>query len=268
MATAKAEARLGLQQINFGPGIMLRPLQWFDRLDPRDPLSLSRGQWGLVSKIFYSDGANAWLWGLYGNRDPRQWESEGTYGRRPEFGGRWEWTLPRGEMALSAHRRWVEIPETQTIKPEPRLGLEGNWDLGLGLWGEACWMGRRAADSFSHRKILMAGADYTLSLGQGIHLAGEHLVFSDGAHFNEFTETRQLSAISVASHPGLLDDLKLIGYYDWRSSQPYFFMDWGRGMKWLTLHLSAFWGPKDQGPSEDGQYLGSRGVGLTAIYAH
>ncbi|MDV7396736.1 hypothetical protein RZS08_35390, partial [Arthrospira platensis SPKY1] len=35
--TNRMELRLGLQKINFGSANMLRPLMWFDQLDPRDP---------------------------------------------------------------------------------------------------------------------------------------------------------------------------------------------------------------------------------------
>ena len=38
LATAQTETRIGLQKINFGPAYLLRPLKWFDRLDPADRL--------------------------------------------------------------------------------------------------------------------------------------------------------------------------------------------------------------------------------------
>ena len=31
------ELRYGIQKIAFGPGLILRPLRWFDSLDPKDP---------------------------------------------------------------------------------------------------------------------------------------------------------------------------------------------------------------------------------------
>ena len=38
LSSSRFEARAGLQKINFGSATMLRPLMWFDRVDPRDPL--------------------------------------------------------------------------------------------------------------------------------------------------------------------------------------------------------------------------------------
>jgi len=35
-ATAQSETRIGLQKIDFGPARLLRPLRWFDQIDPND----------------------------------------------------------------------------------------------------------------------------------------------------------------------------------------------------------------------------------------
>src|SRR5512133_1230769 len=68
------EIRAGLQKINFGSASMLRPLMWFDKLDPRDPLQLTDGVWGLLARYYFLNNANLWLWGLYGNDKPKAWE--------------------------------------------------------------------------------------------------------------------------------------------------------------------------------------------------
>ena len=39
-ASSQFEVRVGLQKINFGSASIFRPLMWFDRLDPRDPLGI------------------------------------------------------------------------------------------------------------------------------------------------------------------------------------------------------------------------------------
>ena len=61
------EVRLGLQKINFGTAMLLRPLMWFDRTDARDPLQLTDGVWGLLARRYFLNNANIWLWALYGN---------------------------------------------------------------------------------------------------------------------------------------------------------------------------------------------------------
>ena len=45
-ARPRFDARLGLQKISFGSATLLRPLMWFDRIDPRDPLQLTDGVYG------------------------------------------------------------------------------------------------------------------------------------------------------------------------------------------------------------------------------
>ncbi|MBN2274896.1 MAG: hypothetical protein JXK95_11220, partial [Bacteroidales bacterium] len=57
-STRQFELRLGLQKINFGSASMLRPLMWFDKLDPRDPLQLTDGVWGLLARYYFLNNAN------------------------------------------------------------------------------------------------------------------------------------------------------------------------------------------------------------------
>ena len=61
-STDKLEMRLGLQKITFGHARLFRPLMWFDKLDPRDPLQLTEGVWGLRVRRDFANNANAWLW--------------------------------------------------------------------------------------------------------------------------------------------------------------------------------------------------------------
>jgi hypothetical protein len=70
-STDQLELRLGLQKINFGSASILRPLMWFDQMDPRDPLHLTVGVWAFLGRYYFLNNANIWLWGLYGNHDPR-----------------------------------------------------------------------------------------------------------------------------------------------------------------------------------------------------
>ena len=66
LSGARFEARFGLQQLSFGSATLFRPLMWFDSLDPRDPLQLTDGVYGLLLRFYAKGNANAWLWGLYG----------------------------------------------------------------------------------------------------------------------------------------------------------------------------------------------------------
>src|SRR5690606_40300081 len=69
------ELRAGLQKINFGSATILRPLMWFDQMDIRDPLQLTDGVWAMLGRYYFLNNANIWLWVLYGNEDPKSWET-------------------------------------------------------------------------------------------------------------------------------------------------------------------------------------------------
>lgn len=48
-----SELRLGLQKINFGSAQLFRPLMWFDKMDPRDPLQMTDGVWGALYRYYF-----------------------------------------------------------------------------------------------------------------------------------------------------------------------------------------------------------------------
>ncbi|HXX62945.1 MAG TPA: hypothetical protein VEO56_04030, partial [Bacteroidota bacterium] len=99
-ADSQTEVRLGLQTFNFGPAKILRSLMWFDRIDPRDPLKLTDGIYGLRIKHTWEDNSEVWLWGLYGNTQTKGYELFPTAPRRPELGGRLQLPVPQGEMGM------------------------------------------------------------------------------------------------------------------------------------------------------------------------
>ena len=51
LASDVFEARVGLQKISFGTATLFRPLMWFDKIDPRDPLQLTDGVYGMLSTL-------------------------------------------------------------------------------------------------------------------------------------------------------------------------------------------------------------------------
>ncbi|GAI27146.1 unnamed protein product, partial [marine sediment metagenome] len=58
---------------------------WFDRIDPRDPLQLTDGVYGLLLRQYFLNNANIWVWGLYGNDDLRGWEYLPSEAKSVEF---------------------------------------------------------------------------------------------------------------------------------------------------------------------------------------
>jgi len=55
--------RIGRQKINFGSASFLRPLQWFDNIDPVDPLKQSSGADAALTRL-YTEGASFWFWSV------------------------------------------------------------------------------------------------------------------------------------------------------------------------------------------------------------
>ena len=151
------ELRLGLQKINFGSASMLRPLMWFDQMDPRDPLHLTDGVWALLARYYFLNNANIWLWGLYGNNDPRGWELVPVNKKYPEFGGRIQMPVPRGEIAFSYHHRTADnrgmiIFDHYFEKiPEDRFGFDAKWDLIMGVWIEGSWTRKKGEPGNAHK---------------------------------------------------------------------------------------------------------------------
>src|SRR5512143_2046551 len=109
LSSARFEARLGLQQLSFGSATLFRPLMWFDSLDPRDPTEITDGVYGLLLRFYAKGNANAWLWGLYGNSERRGFDAVPPNKKSPEFGGRIELPLFKGEIAATYHHRRVDI---------------------------------------------------------------------------------------------------------------------------------------------------------------
>ena len=97
-SSERFELRAGLQKINFGSASMLRPLMWFDQIDPRDPLQLTDGVYGLLGRYYFQNNANAWLWVLWGNDKIKGWETVPSVAKIPELGGRMQFPVPKAKQ--------------------------------------------------------------------------------------------------------------------------------------------------------------------------
>ena len=267
------EARLGLQKLNFGPAVLLRPLMWFDRIDPRDPLGLTDGVYGLLGRYCFLNNANLWIWGLYGNDEPRGWDllppDDGTV----EFGGRFQHPLGPGEIGLGFHRREVDPGESGLdVGPmaEQRLGLDGRWDVEIGLWGEGVVVHQdREVGSHRYRHFLTVGADYTFGLGAGLHVLGEQMLLTGGEELFAAEEDFQFTAVSVGYNLGMLDRLSAILYYDWEGENIYRFLSWGRTYDDWNFYLNGFWNPQTEvGLPGQSERVRGKGLQMLVVFNH
>ena len=253
-SSSQFEARLGLQKINFGSATLLRPLMWFDRIDPRDPLQLTDGVYGLLLRYYFVNNANIWAWGLYGNDDPRGWEILTPDDDALEFGGRLQSPLGNGEVAFTYHHRDIVLPRLLTEQvfpneplaiPENRYALDGKWDIGIGVWFEGVLIHQHSRSlQFSWQRMLNLGLDYTFPWGNGVNVIGEHFAYVSADKALGSGQSFQFSALALNYPISLLDSIQGIIYYDWENKDLYNFVNWQRTYDLWSFHVMGFWNPE------------------------
>ncbi len=272
------EVRAGLQKINFGSASIIRPLMWFDQMDPRDPLHLTDGVWGLLTRYYFLNNANIWLWGLYGNNERRGWEVIPVNRRIPEFGGRVQLPVPSGEVGFSYHHRVADsrnmdlgIDFLEKI-PENKIGIDAKWDLKTGLWVEGSYSHKaKNVGIYTNQFVFNAGIDYTFAAGNGIYVATEQLLASYDEEPFAFSDNTIFSLVTVSYPVGLFDNLSTIFFYNWGTGDIYSFLNWQRQYDKTILYIMAFWNPvifqlPSQGDTQN--LMAGRGVQIMFVFNH
>ncbi len=270
------EIRAGLQKINFGSSSILRPLRWFDQVDPRDPLGLTPGVWGLLGRYYFLNNANVWLWGLYGNEDTKGWEAISTYEQIPEFGGRFQHPVSQGELAVTYHHRTsdsrnLDIDSLAIAKnPENRFGLDGKWDVGVGLWFEATQtIKQKKVGPFTNQTMLNVGVDYTFGIGSGLNVVGEHLIVATYEAKPDFSDAQQISAFTASYPIGMFDNLSTVIYYDWYNNGLSTFLNYQRDLRLFTLYIMVYLNPEDERDIQQNDLVNNyngKGVQVMLVY--
>jgi hypothetical protein len=287
LASDRFEIRAGLQKLNFGSASLFRPLMWFDKVDPRDPLQLTDGVYGLLVRYYFLDNANIWLWGLYGNEDTKGWEVVPTTEKSIEYGGRVQIAAWTGEVGATYHHREADFTILVTpalfVKnartPEDRFALDGKWNLGIGAWFEAALIhDQTEIPAMKYQRQWTLGADYTFDIGNGVTALTEYfrtdnpqtpLASADGLGF---------SALSLSYPLGLIDRISCILYRDWSNREWYRLITWQRTYDNWMVYLLGFWNPNDVGlyriqtmnsPAQSGAnpYAGT-GIQLMLVFNH
>ncbi len=277
-STHQFELRLGLQKLNFGSASMLRPLMWFDQMDPRDPLQLTDGVWGLLARYYFLNNANVWLWGLYGNNEKRGWDVIPVNRKIPEFGGRLQLPVPSGEMAFSYHHRIADSRElgddiTSYEKiPENRFGFDAKWDLIAGLWVEGSYTNKsKDMGMLTNQLALNAGSDYTFAIGNGIYVAWEQLLAAYDKKPFSFSNSTSFSLLTVSYPVGIFDKVSTIIYYNWTGDAVYSFLSWQRQFDKIILYIMGYWNPESfQLPAQTGSQnlFAGKGIQIMLVLNH
>ncbi len=278
--TARFEARAGLQKLSFGSATLLRPLMWFDAVDPRDPLRRTDGVYGLLLRYYRLDNTNFWLWGLLGNDEPKGWETVPTVEDEPEFGGRFQVPIGRGEAAISAHQRLTVVtarpisgglPQEAHVR-ERRVALDGKWDVGVGAWCETV-LQHQDDDRlrWPYQWQLTIGLDTTFEIGQGLHALAEQFLWRMSAELFGRGRQAEVSALSLHYPWGVVDELGVIVHYDWDAGDVFATAEWRRTFDRWSVHLIGFVNPQTPLPTvgirEEDRLAGSGGQ-LLVVFDH
>ncbi|MGD0341418.1 MAG: hypothetical protein ABSA76_06910 [Bacteroidales bacterium] len=242
------EIRAGLQKINFGSAQMLRPLMWFDRIDPRDPLHLTSGVYAIQEKYFFKNNANIWLWILYGNKNTKGWETIPSMYKRPEFGGRVQIPIPKGEMAFSYHNREAEFPSTwqptgNSTFPEERFGYDIKVDLGVGLWLESAITHQKQDEISPFTRAATIGADYTFGIIDGLNITAEQMFYASSDKVFSKGDDFSFTGLSAGFPLSIITRVNAIIFYDWKNKGFYRFANLSFTFDNLALNIIGFWNP-------------------------
>ena len=244
------EARVGLQKIDFGSAMILRPLQWFNEIDPRDPLQLTNGVYAALGRYYFLNNANIWVWGLIGNVNTRGFDAVKPNPEIPEFGGRFQYPVPKGELALSYHHRYADVSEfpqfaTLDAIPENRIGLDGKWDVGVGLWFESAYIKKQQnVGELTNQTLFTLGSDYTFGIGSGLNVVFEHMVLGYDESNIGFATHYNTSAVSISYPIGFFDHLSFFTTYSWEFRAASYFLNYQHDFRKITGYFMAYFTPK------------------------
>ena len=142
-------------------------------------------------------------------------------------------------MALTYHHRLADLSnlpvpvplqtEFKLEAPEDRFGLDGKWDIGIGVWFEASLV-RQEHDLLPQpwQRALTLGADYTFGLGNGLNIMAEHFRLERSVKAFGNGERVDFTALFLRYPISILDDITAIVYYDWDKKEFYRFLNWQR----------------------------------------
>jgi hypothetical protein len=278
LSSSQYEIRAGLQKIDFGSAVLLRPLMWFDRVDPRDPLRLTEGVYALLGRYYFLNNTNIWVWGLVGNDETKGWEDAASHEERPEYGGRVQTALGNGEIAFAYHHREVDTAdinaenEARDSLAENRFALDGKWDMGVGLWFEGVLIHQDLdSTSLPYRKFLNIGLDYTFDIVNGLTIIGENLWLAASEDLTDPGEAVAYSAASLAYPLGILDSVSAIAFYEWDNQDIYRYISWERRYDNWRFYVMGFWNPETLQIYENedtGALFAGQGVQALIVFNH
>jgi hypothetical protein len=246
------EVRAGLQKINFGSATMLRPLMWFDKMDPRDPLQLTDGVYSVLGRYYFLNNANIWLWGLYGNSDTKGWEIFPSNKKKAEVGGRIQIPVfAIGEIATSYHYRdgifegtFADTLTDRNEFSENRYSIDGKFDLGIGLWFEGTLIHQNLDfTDINYSRLFNIGTDYTFGIGNGLTAIAEYFTYQSSKEPFGSGAGVDFGALHISYPFTIISNLSAIVYYDFTNKELYRFINCSWTYDNWVFYVMGFWNP-------------------------
>ena len=277
-STSRLEIRAGLQKISFGSSNVLRPLMWFDKMDFRDPLLLTDGVYSLLGRYYFTNNANIWLWSLYSNNKVKGWETAPSLQDVPEYGGRLQLPLFKGEFAASYHHRDADFSAFSAGLPLPSesryteqmFALDGKWDIGPGIWFEYVGKMNEKDNPFAGRweTYYNLGADYTFLIGSGVNIATEFFHYSNNHDNADLAIKRNISTLSVSYPLRPSHNLSGLLYYNWDTREWYRILNLQLKYDYFSFYFIGYWNPDDAalyGSSENNSTFTGKGLRVMIV---
>lgn len=156
--------------------------------------------------------------------------------------------MPAGELALSYHHRTADsrdvigLPVLDKV-PENRIGLDGKWDVEVGLWFEAVYVSKtKDVGQLTHQHYLTLGTDYTFGVGNGLNVVAEHMLASlDEKAFAFDGAISNTSAATIMYPLTLNDNISSVFYYSWEEEVVSAFVSYEHQFRRLVGYIMAYY---------------------------
>lgn len=250
------KVRGGRQKILFGSGTIFRPLGFFDTRDVSGIVPETKGVDGVRSTWFFDETTLMEGWAVPARKGDRV-----VWGLRGEglIGG-----LETG--AVFQYHPKTELSDLPNFASELyQMGYHVKGEYAIGYWNES----RLDVESQPGRNPLrfdtVFGADYTFSLGQGLHVAAEYFVsarekeISISPELQPFVvEHRAVHQVGVSFDQPVGIDIvwKVFGFYDVRDGSMQIVPQIEYAVtNQAFLYLHGRWGTNVNGEDNSGRFF-------------
>lgn len=248
-SSERIEARLGLQKIAFGPATLLRSLAWFDSIDPRDPTDQTDAVEAFRLRVFPTSSLAIWTWIMNNKQDTLS------------YGGRAEFSTHIGDWGLTYHQdpttssQYVGQSPVLISGPHQRIAVDYRYDGYFGFWleGAGIFSDSKQGVELNRFTLVTLGADYTVSIGQGLLVMIESMRIGGWSSTNSNSSDQTYTAFIASLPINILHQLMFIAQIDWENKHTYNYIRWSVTYDYISLNFIFSINPSrgDYGSAEE-----------------